>query len=148
MAEFRGYPFDEFEEMQRQMDRFLDHFSGPKRPVCFYSPSAWQPPMDIYETAEALVIVIAASGLDRDSLEITLDRSAIRIRGERQDLLRGVRQKYHVAEISFGGFERTIELPIAVRPDQSSASYKEGMLEIILPKALERSAASVRIRAT
>ncbi len=148
MAEFRRNPFGDLESMQKQMDRFLDHFAGPKRPVCFYSPSAWQAPMDIYETAGDLGIVVAASGMDRDSLEITIDRNVLRIKGERQDMLRGVRQKYHVAELAFGGFERVIELPVAVNADQASASYKDGMLEIVLPKAAERVAASVRIRTT
>lgn len=148
MADFRRNPFDEIENMQKQMDRFLDHFAGPKRPVCFYSPSAWQPPMDIYETADDLVVVIAASGLDRDSLEISIDRNMLTIKGERHDLLRGVREKYHLAEIAFGPFERVVELPTAVDSAQSSASYKDGMLAIVLPKAAERVATTVRIRTT
>lgn len=148
MAEFRHNPFDEIDEMQRQMDRFLGHFAGPKRPVCIYSPSAWQPSMDIYETTDSLVIVLAASGMDRDSLEIVLDQSVLRVKGERQDMLRGVRQKYHMAEIPFGGFERIIELPVPVRADQASASYHDGMLEIVLPKASHRVATTIQIRAT
>ncbi len=148
MAEFRKNPFDDLEIMQRQMDRFLGHFAGPKRPVYFYSPSAWQPPMDIYETSDDLVVVIAASGLDRDSLEITTDRNTLRIKGERQDTLKGVRQKYHMAEIGFGGFERVIELPVAVNADLASACYRDGMLEVVLPKATERVATNVRIRTT
>ncbi|MDP2728700.1 MAG: Hsp20/alpha crystallin family protein [Dehalococcoidia bacterium] len=148
MASFRHNMFDEIEDMQRQMDRFLGHFAGAKRPVYFYSPVTWQPAMDIYETADDLVIVLDAAGVDRDSLEISLERNTLAIRGERQDKPQGVREKYHMAEIAFGYFERIIELPVAVNADQASASHKDGLLEIVLPKASDRLVKSVKIKAT
>ena len=146
MSSFRRNPFDDMENMQRQMDRFLDHFAGAKRPVCFYSPSHWQPVMDIYETAEELVIVLETPGMDKDTLEISTNRNSLTIRGERLDRRRRDREKYHMAEISFGGFERVIELPVPVDPDRASASYDDGMLEICLPKATAPTTKSVQIR--
>lgn len=146
MPDYRRNPFDDLEDMQRQMDRFMGHFAAAKRPVCFYSPSPWQPAMDIYETADELVVVLETASLDEDSLEISTNRNVLTIRGERQDRRRGSREKYHMAEITFGGFERVIELPTPVDPDRASASYHEGMLEIVLPKAAENATTSVRIR--
>ena len=146
MSDYRRNLFDDLEHMQQQMDRFLGHFAGAKRPVCFYSPTAWQPAMDIYETAEELIIVLETAGLNKDSLEITTNRNSLSIRGERHDSRRDAPEKYHMAEITFGGFERVVELPVAVDPDQGSASFNEGMLEIVLPKAAERAVKSVRIK--
>lgn len=148
MPHFRSDLFDELEDMQRQMDRFLGHFAGAKRPLCFYSPTAWQPAMDIYETAGDIIVVLEAAGMDRDSLEISMDHNNLVVRGERLDAPRGVRQKYHMAEITFGGFERVIEVPVAVDADRASASYKDGILEIVLPKAAERVVKKVQIRPT
>ncbi len=138
--------FDELEDMQRQMDRFMGHFAGAKRPVCFYSPSPWQPAMDIYETAGDLVVVLETADMDQNSLEISTNGSSLTIRGERMDNRRGGREKYHMAEITFGGFERVIELPVPVDPDCAAASYADGMLEIVLPKATEQTTRSVQIK--
>lgn len=146
MAIFRRNPFDQLEDMQRQMDRYLDHFAGAKRPVCFYSPSAWQPAMDIYTTADELIVVLETAGMDKDSLEISTNRNSLTIRGERQDNRRGAREKYHMAEITFGWFERVIELPVPVDPERASASYNDGLLEIVLPKVNERTPKSVQIK--
>src|SRR3989304_10107827 len=96
MSDYRRNLFDDLENMQRQMDRFLGHFAGAKRPVCFYSPSAWQPAMDIYETADELVVVLDTAGMDKDSLEISTNRNSLTIRGERQDNRRGAREKHHM----------------------------------------------------
>lgn len=146
MPQYGRNPFDDLENMQKQMDRFMDHFAGAKRPVCFYSPSSWQPAMDIYETADDLVIVLDTAGMDKDSLEINTNRSSLSIRGERLDQRRGGREKYHMAEITFGGFERVVELPVPVDPDRASASYNDGMLEVVLPKATEQTVKSVQIK--
>lgn len=147
MPDFHRNPFEELEDMQRQMDRFLDHVTGAKRPPCFYAPSPWQPAMDIYETAEDLVVVLESAGLDRDSLEISLDRNTLTIYGQRQDVPPHVRQKYHMAEINFGGFQRVIQVPVPVDSDRASWSYQEGMLVIVFPKASDRVAKRVRIKA-
>lgn len=146
MPDFRRNMFEDLEDMQRQMDRFMDHLVGSKRPVYFYAPSAWQPAIDIYETAEALVLVLDAAGIDKDSLDISIDRNILSIRGERQDSRSGHPQKYHMAEISFGCFERQFELPVSVDADQASATYQDGMLQIVFPKTNEQTPKSVRIR--
>jgi HSP20 family protein len=148
MPHFRRNLFDELEDMQRQMDRFLVHFTTAKRPICLYSPTAWQPAVDVYESATEVVVVVELAGMDQDSLEVALDGSSLIIKGERPDRPRGVRENYHLAEVPYGTFQRTIEVPVAVDAERASASYRAGMLEIALPKVTQSGTKKVKIKPT
>lgn len=137
----------EMDNMQKEMERFLEHFASWKRPVGVFSLGAWQPLLDVYETAEELVILIDLAGVSCEEVELTLSGKTLTMRGERKDTLRGRRQAFHLMEINFGPFERNIELPVYVDAEKVKSSCQNGFLEIVFPKAVEERPYKVTVRA-
>lgn len=93
----------------------------------------WQPPTDVYETEEAIIVRIEVAGMQDDDFTIELDGRYLIIRGVRSEV--NERRAYHQMEIRFGEFVAEIELPAPVIPAQVEAVYGNGFLKVILPKA-------------
>jgi HSP20 family protein len=126
-----------FDEMWRQMEKFAENAAGQRKmPVVFTRPS-WQPNVDICENAECVVVLAELAGVKRDELNIAVDSLVMTISGVRHDLMRGRKQRVYVMEINFGQFERLVPLPAAVDAEAASATYEDGFLQIVLPKARE-----------
>ncbi|WP_258358958.1 Hsp20/alpha crystallin family protein [Moorella sulfitireducens] len=101
-------------------------------------PGIWEigPRFDIYQTEGEVVATAELPGLtSKDDVEITATEDTLAIRGEirRNDVKEG--QDYHRAERFYGTFARTVSLPARVEPEKATATYKNGILEIRLPKA-------------
>ncbi len=95
----------------------------------------WVPAVDIYETEKEIVILVDVAGVNQDGLDITLHQDLIRIAGLREGWSGSEQKKFHQMEISYGTFERVLQLPVPVQSDGAMASYKNGLLCITLPKS-------------
>jgi HSP20 family protein len=130
------------DDWQREVERYLEHFArARKRPTIVFTQQAqleplWSPAVDLYETAEAVVVVLELPGIDPDQTDIQVELHRLTVRGVRRD--RHVepteRRSYHALEIRYGRFERSLPLPPSVDGSSSSARYRDGLLEITLPK--------------
>jgi HSP20 family protein len=98
--------------------------------------SVFEPPLDVYETADALVVRVEIAGLRPEELQVFLapDHTALIIAGRRRDPAAGSPRKYYALEIQCGDFERAFALPVPVEGGAVSASYTDGFLEVVLPK--------------
>src|SRR5687768_5138167 len=96
---------------------------------------AWAPPVDIYETDEAFVLNAELPGFSKEDMQIDLHDNRLTIRGERrrEDAAKG--EQYHRVERLYGRFERVFWLPTAIEAEQIQASFKDGVLELQLPKS-------------
>jgi HSP20 family protein len=148
MVGFRRDWLIQIDVMQREMERLLGHFASSKPPMVQFSPRVWQPAIDVYETDEQLVVVVELAGVREEDIEIMVDRSTFVIRGERKAPSASGQRTYHQMEIASGPFERGIVLPVAVVPGQTKASYRDGLVEVILPKVKEEQTRRVQIKAT
>jgi HSP20 family protein len=72
--------FDELDEMQRQMERFLEHFTSCKRPAVMFSTGVWQPLVDVYETPEEVVVVAELAGVAQGDVSIVLHNNTLLLR--------------------------------------------------------------------
>src|ERR1051326_2146662 len=136
------------DEWQREMQRYLAHFHrAGKRPTILFNQHAqptpvWTPAMDMYETEDALVIVLDLAGVDADRTEVHAEPHLLVVRGvrrERRSRSRPDEQRsYHALEIPYGRFERSVRLPPGLDPAEARASYRDGLLEITLPKRTPR----------
>jgi HSP20 family protein len=124
-------PFDIFRQMEMEMQRFNEE---ALRTVAFH------PRVDMYETADALVIKFELAGVKPEKLEVMLsadDRTLTisGVRGEAQEE-RNKRIRCYQLEIYFGAFERTVTLPTGIPFDRERivANYRDGFLVISLPK--------------
>ena len=99
------------------------------------SHSAWTPNTDVYETPEGLVVKIEIAGIEKEDLEITLNDRLLLVRGHRKDPCRQKRCSFRQMEIDYGPFERRIVIPRSVDGSRVRAQFKNGFLQIELPKS-------------
>ena len=133
--------------MQRQMDRLLDHMSGSKPPRVRFSPPAWEPAIDVYETEEAVVVVVELAGVTEADFGLTIDGGVFTIQGYRNRApSHGGKRAYHQVEIASGRFSRSIRLPAIIDAEKVTASYGEGIVEVVLPKTLAKPPRKIRIQ--
>ena len=126
-------PFKETEKERSEMDRLLDTFLFGKPKTSGFAKEEWRPPIDIAETEHELVVNVEIPGVDIGDLNLSLSGDILHIRGEKKP--ESQEEAYHHAERSYGSFSRSIHLHVEVQRDKISASYKNGVLSIILPKS-------------
>jgi HSP20 family molecular chaperone IbpA len=97
---------------------------------------AWNPPADVFETDDDIIVRVEIGGMQYDDFSIELNGRNLSIRGIRQDLPE--RRAFHQMEIHFGEFNVDLTLPQPVESDAVEAIYSNGFLRIILPKARPR----------
>ena len=146
MVNFRRDWLTDFYSMQREMEQLLDQFAQRKPPRVRFAPSAWEPLIDMYETADSLVIVAELAGVKQEEIRISVHAKTLIIRGERREREAGSRRTYYQMEIATGFFERGVLLPVAVDAERAKASYNDGILEIVLPKVAEERTRRIGIR--
>lgn len=104
-----------------------------------HEAARWRPPIEVYETDEALVVCAEVAAIDESSLEVTVDGDVLSIRGERPDRCPDERRSYHEARIPYGGFGADVYIPFPVDPDATEAEYRNGFLRIVLPRTAART---------
>ena len=122
--------------MHSRLQRTIDEMFQQVNPILVLQEQAWRPQMDVYETSKEIIIVAEVSGVHKEDLEVELDQKAVKITGIRRVTAHVADMKYHLAEIAYGKFERTLFLPVPIRPDEVTASYSDGFLKITMAKQL------------
>jgi len=126
--------FSQFEHIRERMDQAYQRVIGaPGRPHFTVSPI--EPPTDVYETEQEVIILMEIAGIADEEVELELEGATLSISGERKPVPGRPDRVYSQMEICDGHFRRDILLPAEVNADEAKAVYKDGMLEIVLPKA-------------
>ena len=138
-------PFKEFERVRRQMDRLWDSFleGGLRRRA---DEEEWLPSLDVAETKNELVVKAEVPGMDPKDIDISLSDGRLTIKGEKRQEKEEKGADYHLVERSYGSFIRSVQLPREVQGDKISASYKNGILKITLPKSEEAKKKEIKIK--
>jgi HSP20 family protein len=121
--------------MQQAMDRYFDGSWAGRRAGWREGNGSVVLPLDVYSTANELVIKASASGVEPGDVEITIEGDKLTIKGETSVPLENV--EYHIQERRSGPFGRTLTLNIPVEADSAEASFQNGELTLIIPKAEE-----------
>ena len=95
------------------------------------------PPVNIYDDGEAFMVRAEIPGVDKGSLDISVKGKELTLRGERKIEPTRPEADFHRRECKGGQFRRVVTLPDAVEADKISASYKDGVLEVVLPRVPE-----------
>ena len=146
---FKSYD-EMLEELEREMRRVSDDMLLQVFRVSGMAGELWTPRVDVYETAENVVVKVCAAGLAPDQMELAIssDNRFLTMRGLRveQDDDKSDRIRYYQLEVYYGPFERIVALPVEVSIDRDklTATYKDGFLKVVLPKKRPR-AISARI---
>jgi len=146
MVDFRRDWLSNFHSMQQEMEQLLDQLAQRKPPMVRFAPSAWEPSIDMYETVDSVVVVAELAGVKQEEIRISVHAKTLIIRGERKERQAGSHRTYYQMEISTGPFERGVLLPVAVDAERATASYNDGILEIVLPKVSSERTRRIDIR--
>ncbi|HKN68078.1 MAG TPA: Hsp20/alpha crystallin family protein [Gemmatimonadaceae bacterium] len=105
----------------------------------------WSPQVEIFERGNNLVVRADLPGLSRENVDVELDEDALIIRGERQSDTEDEDEGFYHSERSYGSFYRAIPLPEGIEPSGCNATFKDGVLEVTLPKPPQQQSRSRRI---
>ena len=130
---FKWDPLGELSTMRDQLDRLMGSFFHGNHPA----GNAWAPDLDISETDEEILIKADLPGVDEKDLRVSLSGTNLLIKGEKKKEEEEKGKHFHRIERSFGSFQRTVALPVAVDSSGIKAEYSKGVLEIHLPKKPE-----------
>lgn len=109
--------------------------------------SEGQLPVDVHQTSSDIIVRAFVAGVRPDELSISISRDMVEIEGSRMEREQVVGSDYFTRELFWGSFSRTIMLPQEVDVEASSASAKDGLLTIILPKLDKAKQTKLRVKA-
>lgn len=146
MAIVRWDPFRDLISIQERMNRLFDQTLGRTRAEEEgIAASAWAPSVDIYETPDRVVMKAELPGLTREDVEINVRDNTLSLRGERK-FEKDVREENYLRiERAYGSFQRSFTLPATIQQDKIKAVFKDGVLEVTLPKAEEARPKQIKI---
>jgi len=105
----------------------------------------WKPPVDIYEIADAFVLKAEVPGVARENVHVELKDNILTIKGERPAEAGVEEEQYYRKERCFGTFQRSFSLREMIKPESIKARFKEGVLEIEIPKAEREKPKQIKV---
>ncbi|MBI5577262.1 MAG: Hsp20/alpha crystallin family protein [Deltaproteobacteria bacterium] len=128
-------PLRDLSGIQDKMNQlFEDTFSRTRGREEALGKGMWTPAVDIFETEEAVMVKAEIPGLERDQIAVEVKDGILTLHGERKFEKEVKEENYHRIERSYGTFHRSFSLPSSVEQDRISAKFKDGVLEVTLPK--------------
>ena len=135
-----------FRDIQGEMNRLFDSFFGrPLGTSTEMGSRPWMPVVDMYETKDDLILNFELPGVREKEVSLSITGDLLTVRGERQFNQQLKDDNYHHMERAYGKFERTVQRPMPVQTGRVTASYRDGVLEVKLPKAEEVRPKEIKI---
>jgi HSP20 family protein len=149
MSVSRWDPFQDLLAIQDEMNQLFGraYGQGGQARSQAQGERMWAPALDISERKDAYVVTVEVPGIKAEDLDITLEDGLLTIKGERRFTQETSEQQFHRVERRYGGFRRSITLPAQVKADQIEASFEDGVLEVVVPKAEEAKPKKISVRA-
>jgi len=137
MAIVRWDPFDAFIGAQEDLNRMFRRgwLCAPGTEEGLAEGGKWAPALDIYETADSLVLEAELPGMDPKDIDVTVDDGILTVKGERKHEKEVEEENYFRVERAYGFFQRSVRLPVEAETDRVKASYDAGVLKVTVPKA-------------
>jgi HSP20 family protein len=145
---------EEFVSLRDAMDRLLqDSFvGGPFRSFWAATPNggARMPlPLDVYATADEVVLIAAVPGLRPEDIDITINQGTVTLSGKTPNVAQSEEAKnatWYLHELPHGAFTRSVTLPIEVDSAKADATFEQGILRLRLPKAEQAKPKQIKVR--
>lgn len=122
----------------REMEELLDRYTVPARRLSTTDSDKsvetgyWAPVVDIMETDDDFILRVELPGVEKDDVQVNIDNRIMTIKGEKKNETED--RKIHRSECIYGSFVRNFTLPQDVEIDKVEAAYKNGILNLTLPK--------------
>jgi HSP20 family protein len=129
---------DPFRDIQNEMNRLFDRFLG-RGPATTTGTDrqTWVPVVDMYETNDELILSFELAGVREKDISLSVTGDLLTVKGEREFNPQLRDDNYLHTERVYGKFERSVRLLTPVQADRVSATYRDGVLEVRLPKTDE-----------
>ena len=137
-------PSQDFNTLQNQLNRFFQPFARFANGDEDLVSGAWVPPVDVAETQEQIVVRAEVPGIRQEDIQIEFENGLLTITGERA-IEKTDAMTWHRVERTYGNFSRSFTLPRTVDPEKITANYRDGILEIAVPKREEAKPKQIRI---
>jgi HSP20 family protein len=146
MTMIRWDPFHEVSALQERMNRLFSNFrsTSPYREEEI-SRGPWVPRVDIYETEDSLVFKEELPGVTKEDITVEVKGNTLTLKGEKIFEKGAKEENYHRVERAYGAFQRAFTLPGMMEQDKVKAKFKDGILEIVLPKAEKAKPKQIRV---
>ena len=135
MAVVKWDPFRDLVSIQDRMNRLFEQTLSRSRGEEGVTATTWTPAVDIYETADTIVMKAELPGVTREDIHIQINGSTLTLKGERRFARDVQEESYLRIERAYGSFHRSFALPATVQQENVRAVLKDGVLELVLPKA-------------
>ncbi|HTM10986.1 MAG TPA: Hsp20/alpha crystallin family protein [Verrucomicrobiae bacterium] len=143
-------PFQGLAAWESDFERTLEDFFGRRLAGPFggfpRALGASAPAVDVYEEKDEVVAKAELPGLEKNDIEVNVIDHQLTIKGEKKQEREIEEKNFYRAERSYGAFFRTIELPAEVESDKAKAAFKNGVLEIHIPKTEEAKKKHKQVR--
>lgn len=153
----RPVPAEPFSTLRRQIDRLIDDFQGAwpgwgrslwdsdlAKPVRDWVGGNWGA-VDVSETPDAYRIAVEFPGCEEKDIDVTLANGTLTVKAEKRREQKEERESYHLSERAYGSLHRSFRVPAGVSEEAITAVFKNGVLELTLPKSDEAKQQARRI---
>ncbi len=138
---------------EHDVDRMMDDFFArrmrpwwPKRWFGAWDEEIVTPALDVYEEKDEIIVKAELPGMDKNEIEIEIADSELILKGEKKKEEKVEEKNYYRCERSHGAFRRSVELPRDVQADKIKATFKNGILEVRLPKTEKAKAKDIKVK--
>jgi HSP20 family protein len=142
----------ELENMRRDMERLFDEFVEPfpRRRQRLWpkitESGAISPSIEMFDRKNEIVVRAELPGIDKKDIELTITKDTLTLRGATKKAEDVKEEQYYLCEFAYGTFSRTLALPAEVENEKAKATFKDGILEIVLPKKEESKPKEITIQ--
>ena len=146
MSIMRWRPTRDIASIREEMNRLFDNFfsSVPERGRSLLE-GEWAPSLDVAETDEEVIVTAELPGIKQEEVDITIADNVLTLKGEKKEEKEEKKKNYHRIERTYGSFQRSVSLPTGVQADKAKATYKDGILNITVPKVEESKPKQIKI---
>jgi len=140
-------PFRDVETLQNRINRmFEDSFGRTQAPDDEMNLCAWRPPVDIYETENGIVLAAELPGVGKEDISVEVKDNILTLKGERTANPNIKGKKFYRHERCYGTFQRSFTLQQNIQPKLIKATFKDGVLEIEIPKPEEEQPKQISVK--
>jgi HSP20 family protein len=130
-------PFRDLITMQERMSRLFDETLSRVWKEEGLQRGLWSPPVDVVDREHEVVLKMDLPEMSQSEIDIKVEENTLTIKGERKFIKETPEENYIQIERPYGGFHRQFTLPKRIDQDKIKASYKDGVLSVVLPKTEE-----------
>jgi HSP20 family protein len=150
MTVVKWTPMKELEDMRRSMEQLFEEFfeTSPFRRRWWGRPApgtATVPNVELYDREKEIVLRAELPGVEKKDIELSITEENITFKVEKKRQEEVKEDDFYASEITYGALTRTVPLPVEVESAKARASYKNGILEVVIPKKVEAQPKEIKL---